>query len=135
MPVKQRFKNIVGLKFGADEFNTIKEVQVEETTEELTDSGDNDTEETFLEKGINRCRFTLLIADPIQAQAIKAHAKAAITFDGEPSTGGTACTYTLAGALVFNRSQRAMHNGVHVTQLSGRATSLAVAAAGGGGGA
>lgn len=129
-PTKQRFKNITTAKLGASlEINTLKEITVDEQTDVIEDAGDNATASEFLEKGMTRCNFTVQIADPIQAEAMKAAAKGDLIWSGEPSTGGTAVNCTLAGAILLNRSQRSMFNGVWVTQLTGRATGLTVAAA------
>lgn len=129
-PTAQRFKNIDDLKYATDDFITLKQVEVTEDTSFLEDSGDTDTQPTFVEKGMTSCSFTLMIADPIQAEAIKAHAKGDITFKGQPATGGVACLVTITGAVCGGRSQQAMHNGVWVTRISGRATGFSVATTG-----
>lgn len=127
-PTKQRFHEISTFKYGAtDEYNTIKSVDADENTDVLADSGDNDTTDTFLEKGKTSCSWSMVISDPIQAAAIKAHAKGDITFIGTAATGGTNVTVTIAGAIALNKSNRQMHNGVWGYTITGRATSYAVA--------
>lgn len=123
-----RAKNIKTFTVGATPYTTIKEVEVNESVEEITDSGDNDTVDTFIAKGKASCRGSVTLSDGIQATAMKATAAAAaITFIGEDAANANAMTCTITGALFFNKSTRAMHNGVWQHTVTFRAASYVMA--------
>lgn len=123
-----RVKNIKTFKLAAISYTGIKEVEVSENTEEITDSGDNDTTDTFIAKGKSTCRGSVQVSDGIQATAMKATTGAvAITYEGEDAADASAQKVTITGALFFNKSTRSMHNGVWTHNVTFRAASYAVA--------
>jgi hypothetical protein len=118
-----RHHEIKTFKIGATSFTTIKEVTTSTDGNPLYDSGDDDASETLVGSGMQRISFTLTMADAVQAEAMKSSAAANIIFNGLNALNAANVLGTLANAKIFNRSQRAMHNGVWMTTLSGRADS------------
>ena len=120
-PDKQRFFHIKEVKLGVSEHNTVKEIEWTDATSEIADSGDDDAVDTFLEEGKSDCRGTLLIADPIQAYALRNAEPADLTFKGKAKTGGTDALVTIKSVRFFSVSPRFMHDGVSVSRLTFRA--------------
>lgn len=120
-PDKQRFYHLHTVKHGVNDHNTLKEIEWTDNTEEIADSGDDDAVDTFLEAGKSEVRGTMLIADPIQAYALRNAVAANLTFKGKAKTGGTDCLVTIKSVKVFGVSPRFMHGGVSVSRLTWRA--------------
>ena len=122
-----RLREIKTFKHGATTFTTLKEVDYSEGTNPIEDSGDDDAALSYQEGGLTTCGGSVLIADPVQALAIKAAARADITFVGIAQSGGTNQLVTIKGAKFFEMSPRFMHNGVSVTRLTFRCAIIAPA--------
>lgn len=123
-----RTSQISSFTFGVTVFTTIKEVNTNEDATPLYDSGDTDTNETLVGMGVSRNSFSLILSDPIQAAAIKAHAAANITYSGVDEAGADVVDSVLTNARVFGRSRRTMHNGVWQFTLTGRCDAVTDAA-------
>lgn len=128
MPDK-RTTGISTFKIAAVAYTTLHSIDTNEDGNPLYDSGDVDATETLVGQGVSRCSFSAVVADPVQAQAMKAAAAAAWTWNGIDAAGAGNVLVTMANAKVFGRAGRTMHNGVWMITLSGRCDSVTYAAA------
>jgi hypothetical protein len=128
MPDK-RTSGIKDFKIATTAYTTLHEITTNEDGNPLYDSGDVDNTETMVGQGVSRCSFSVVVADPVQAQAIKTAAAAAWTWNGVDLANAANVLVTMANAKVFGRSGRTMHNGVWMITMSGRCDSITYAAA------
>lgn len=116
----RRFINIKTFKMGATAFTTIQSVSINQETQEIAASGDADKVDTFLAKGKETTRGDITLQDPIQAEALRAAAKADITFQGEPEAGGTPTNVTIKNVMFFSNRATKQHNSVWGQSLTWR---------------
>lgn len=117
---KRRYIHIVGALYGALAVNTIQSVSFSDDAQEIAASGDDDQADSFLAKGKRTTRGTLVIQDPVQADALMAAAQADFTYSGKPESGGVAVNMTLKNLIFFARSATQIHNGVWGESLTFR---------------
>jgi hypothetical protein len=117
---KRRYIHIVGALFGTLAVNTIQSISFSDDAQEIAASGDDDAADSFLAKGKRTVRGTLVLQDPVQADALMAAAQADLTYSGKPEAGGTAVDVTLKNVIFFARSNTSMHNGVWGESLTFR---------------
>jgi hypothetical protein len=117
---KRRYIHIVGALLGSLSVNTIQSISFNDDAQEIAASGDDDQADSFLAKGKRTTRGTLVIQDPVQADALMAAAQADLTYSGKPEAGGVAVNMTLKNVIFFSRSSTQMHNGVWGESLTFR---------------
>lgn len=127
-PTPVRMHGIKDFMFGSDQYGTIKEVSTNEESTPLYDAGDVDKDEVLVGEGVSRNSFTVTLSDAIQAEAIKAHAAATITFKGVNAADSAVITCTMTNCRIFGRSGRAGHSMVAGITLTGRADNITYAA-------
>jgi hypothetical protein len=115
---RRRFVNIVSCLHGTLEINTIQSISFTEDTRQIRASGDNDRSDSFLARGKTSVSGEITLQDPIQAQALKAAAKADLKYSGEPESGGVAVQVTLKNVIFFTRRETDNHDNVWGVSLS-----------------
>lgn len=108
--VKRRFYSPHNVKHGAVDINTVQSVMYRKNWTRLAGQGDADLTDSFQAKVNLQVGGSIVIQDPIQADALIDAASATLEWDGTPEEGGTAKNVAITGVSFFTLDETDAHN-------------------------
>jgi hypothetical protein len=108
--VTRRFYNPHTVKHGLVDVTTIQSITYRKNWTRLAGQGDNDLTDSFQAKVNLQVGGTIVIQDPIQADALIDAASASLSWAGVPEEGGAAKTVTITGVSFFTLDETDGHN-------------------------
>jgi hypothetical protein len=109
---KRRFINPNNVMHGLVAVETVQSVTLNKTKQRIVARGDNDVAPSSQFKTGLEVSGTLVIQDPIQADALFDAPAATLTWDGVPEAGGQAKRHTVVNVEFFNLNETDQHGAV-----------------------
>jgi hypothetical protein len=113
----RRWYNPHNVQHGAVAVTTVQSITLNKTKQRLTARGDNDRGPSWQATTGLDVSGTIVIQDPIQADALLDAAPATFEWDGVPEEGGAIKTETVTGVEFFSLSQTESHGAVGTVTL------------------
>jgi hypothetical protein len=108
----RRFFNPHNVQHGAVAVTTVQSITLNKTKQRITARGDNDRSNSFQATTGLDVSGTLVIQDPIQADALLDAAAATLSWDGATEEGGAIKTQTVTGVEFFSLNETDSHGAV-----------------------
>jgi hypothetical protein len=106
----RRFFHIKTCTHGAVAVNTVQSITYRKGFTRLAGQGDNDLGDSFQAKVNLQISGTIVLQDPIQADALLDAAEADLTWNGETAAGGTEKTMLVQNVAFFSLDETDAHN-------------------------
>src|SRR5215211_1604054 len=94
---RRRYYNPHSVTHATVEINTVQTISIRKTWQRLAGQGDNDVTDSFQAKVNLQVNGTIVIQDPIQADALLEAASGDLVWEGVPEAGGTPKRETVTG--------------------------------------
>jgi hypothetical protein len=114
---RRRFYNPYNVMHGATEVNTVQSVAYSKTWQRLAGQGDDDITDSFQAKTNLQVAGSIVIQDPVQADALIDAAEGSLAWDGQTSAGGAEKHVVITGVSFFNLAETDAHNALDTITL------------------
>lgn len=108
--VKRRFYNPHNVMHGGVSVTTVQSVAYNKNWTRLAGQGDNDITDSFQAKVNLQVSGSVVIQDPIQADALIDAPNGTLEWDGVPEAGGTPKHVEITGVSFFTQAETDAHN-------------------------
>jgi hypothetical protein len=119
----RRFFNPHAVKHNLVDVSTVQSVTLRRNWTRLMGQGDNDITDSFQARTNLQVSGSLVIQDPIQADALLDAAEGALEWAGVPEEGGTAKAVSISGVSFFTSDETDSHNALDGVTLGWNAYS------------
>lgn len=117
-PVTRRFFSPHNTLFGTAGITTVQSISLSRQWQRLAGQGDADLTDSFQAKTNLQVSGSLVIQDPVQADALLDLPSATLKWDGKPEEGGTPKHIEVSGVSFFSASETDSHNAIDGVTLN-----------------
>lgn len=114
---RRRFYNPYDVAHGSTDINTVQSITLNKTYQRLAGQGDNDFTDSFQAKTNLQVNGSLVIQDPVQADALIDADPDDLTWSGTPEAGGVAKNVSVANVEFFSLAETDSHNALDAITL------------------